>query len=154
MTHLTPFILFYSLFISCQGICTGSQMQPEQVSECSSNIIIIIIIIQYNHQQGRSHSWICFRGLCSEGSGVVLSCTLLLSVRPLCYSPMGMIFRVKAPEPRNFSEAPMVYFCNPLWCVSAQPNQLGPAWLCAAHGAVQEGPVTPDGSSVPASERV
>lgn len=59
-----------------------------------------------------------------------------------------------ALEPKNFSEAPMVYFCSPLLCVSAWPNRLNPAWLCAAHGAVQEGPVTPDGSLVSASERV
>ena len=67
---------------------------------------------------------------------VVWSCPPHLSVRPLCDSPMGMISRVKAPEPRNFSEAPMVYFCSPLWCVwnLAEPAQLSLA-LCSSRSS-------------------
>lgn len=67
---------------------------------------------------------------------------------------MGIIFRVKARQPRNFSEAPNGLFLQPSVVCLSLANQLSAAWLWAAHGAVQEGPVTPDGSSFRASERV
>lgn len=52
---------------------------------------------------------------------------------------------------KEFQQTLMVYFCSPLWCVLAKSNQLSPAWLCEA---VQEGPITPDGGLIAASEWV
>lgn len=52
-------------------------MQPEQASMCNSNIIIM----HCTHKEGRSHSWVCFRGLCFEVSEVLLSCA--------CFSVWG-----------------------------------------------------------------
>lgn len=52
---------------------------------------------------------------------------------------------------KEFQQTLMVYFCSPPWCVLAKSNQLSPAWLCEA---VQEGPITPDGGLIAASEWV
>lgn len=52
---------------------------------------------------------------------------------------------------KEFHQTLVVYFCIPLWCVLAKSNQLSPAWLCEA---VQEGPITPDGGLIAASEWV
>lgn len=62
LTQLTPPAPLFSFHYFVKTFYIG-QMQPEQVSECSSNIIILFLIRQYNHQQARSHSWICFRRL-------------------------------------------------------------------------------------------
>lgn len=87
-------------------------MQREHVSMCNSNIIIIIANTQYTHKQATSHSRCC-----------------LLRVRSLRYPPMRIVFRVEAPQPRNFSKATTVYFCSPVRCV---PAQASPAQLSSA----------------------
>lgn len=52
---------------------------------------------------------------------------------------------------KEFQQTLVVYFCSPLWCFLAKSNQLSPAWLCEA---VREGPITPDGGLIAASEWV
>lgn len=52
---------------------------------------------------------------------------------------------------KEFQQTLVVYFCSPLWCVWAKSNQFSPAWH---YEAVQEGPVTPDGGLIAASEWV
>lgn len=63
----------------------------------------------------------------------------------------GNFLQNQGPTAKEFQQTLVVYFCSPLWCVLAKSNQLSPAWYCEA---VQEGPVTPDGGLISASEWV
>lgn len=122
-------------------------MQPEDLSESSSNIITVIIIINwYSRQQAATHSWMCCRDLHSKPcEGGNFSFSLQLSMRPPCICTLGAL--LKWTEPRHFSRG---LFLQPSLCAPPpHPHQPRTAWLCAA---VQEWPITPDCSVAPASE--
>lgn len=63
----------------------------------------------------------------------------------------GNFLQNQGSTAKEFQQTLVVYFCSPLWCVLAKSNQLSPAWYCEA---VQEGPITPDGGLIAASEWV
>lgn len=63
----------------------------------------------------------------------------------------GNFLQNQGSTAKEFQQTLVVYFCSPLWCVLAKSNQFSPAWH---YEAVQEGPVTPDGGLIAASEWV
>lgn len=132
-------LFFYSFLTPIvKAFYTVSRMQPELVFDSLSSLQSCNTLI---NKPDHIQRLVFF---CGEVSAAVMSRTRCSVWGHSATIPWE--WSSEAPEPRNFSEAPVVYFCSPLWCVSAW---LSPAWLC-----VQEGPVTPDGSSVHASERV